>query len=303
MPSGNAGSGNGHVRSMTGFCRGRYMSGDVEVITEVRSVNHRFLDISLRVPRTYTCFEPQIRRIVSERIQRGKVDLSINRTCSRGGLMEVTLDYGLAERYHKCLVELRERLGLAGEITVSDILGLKEVIVPTEREEAVESEWPLVERSLSAALDALDETRRTEGASLWRDIEARLLAIAETVVVVRPLLDQVPALAKDRLAKRVQELTGGMELDPDRLLQEVALIADRADVTEELTRLESHVEQFLACGKQGSPLGRKLDFLLQELHREVNTLGSKSSYTDIASHVVNLKTEVEKIREQTQNLE
>jgi uncharacterized protein (TIGR00255 family) len=279
------------------------MSGDVEVITEVRSVNHRFLDISLRVPRTYTCFEPKIRRIVSERIQRGKIDLSITRSGSRGGLMDVTLDYGLAQRYHNCLVELRDKLGLSGGITVSDILALKEVVVPTEREEAVGLEWPLVEQSISSALDALDETRRAEGASLWRDIEARLLAIGETVLLVRPLLDQIPALAKERLAKRVQELTGGMELDQDRLLQEVALIADRADVTEELTRLESHVEQFLGCGKQGSPLGRKLDFLLQELHREVNTLGSKSSYTDIASHVVNLKTEVEKIREQTQNLE
>ncbi len=303
MPSGNAAPGNGYVRSMTGFGRGRHVDADVEVITEVRSVNHRFLDISLRVPRTYSCFEPQIRRIVSERIQRGKIDLTITRAGSRGGLMDVMLDYNLAGRYHTCLVELKEKLGLAGAITVSDILALKEVVVPTEREEAVEQEWPLVERSLFKALDALDEARTTEGASLWRDIEARLLAIGETVLVVRPIVDQVSALAKERLAKRVVELTGGMELDQDRLLQEVALIADRADVTEELTRLESHVDQFRSCGNQGSPLGRKLDFLLQELHREVNTLGSKSSYTDIALHVVNLKTEVEKIREQTQNLE
>ena len=145
--------------------------------------------------------------------------------------------------------------------------------------------------------------RRTEGAALWRDIESLLDRVRTTAGQISPLVHQVTAAAKLRLEKRVQELTGGLELDPERLLQEVALLADRSDVTEEITRLESHVDQFLSFGRQGSPLGRKLDFLLQELHREVNTVGAKSASTDIASLVVSIKADVERIREQTQNIE
>jgi uncharacterized protein (TIGR00255 family) len=145
--------------------------------------------------------------------------------------------------------------------------------------------------------------RVAEGAAMWRDIADRLSQVGELAGRIAPLVDQVTAAVKERLEKRVAELTGGMELDRDRLTQEVALMADRADVTEELTRLASHVKQFLAFGEQGSPLGRKLDFLLQELHREINTIGSKSASTEIATYVVRMKAELEKIREQTQNLE
>lgn len=294
---------NNTVRSMTGFGRGRHASSDVEVVTEVKAVNHRFLDISVRVPRMYGPLEPQVRKLVSERIGRGKIDLSITRVGGKGGVLEVVLDHGLAASFHRCLVELKDKYGLKGDITVSDMLTLKEVIVPLEKDQVIEQEWPLVRASMDAALDSLDDMRKTEGMALWSDIEKRLVSIRDTALLIAPLTDQVTEAAKERLAKRVNELSGGLELDPERLLQEVALMADKSDVTEELIRLQSHVEQFLACGRGGSPLGRKLDFLLQELHREVNTVGSKSASTDIASYVVELKTEVEKIREQTQNLE
>jgi uncharacterized protein (TIGR00255 family) len=201
------------------------------------------------------------------------------------------------------LVELKDTYGLKGDITVSDMLALKEIVVPLEKDQDIEQEWPFVQTSLHEALKALDEMRKTEGTALWKDIEKRLASIRNTAGLIAPLADQVTEVAKEKLAKRVHELTGGLELDQERLLQEVALMADRSDVTEELIRLQSHVDQFLACGQEGSPLGRKLDFLLQELHREVNTVGAKSASTDIASYVVGLKTEVEKIREQTQNLE
>lgn len=291
------------VKSMTGFGRGRAANGVMEVIAEVRSVNHRFLDVSVKLPRLYSAFEPRIRKLVSDWTQRGKLDVSISRAGGSGPVMDVALDYELAAKYHERLSELKHRLGLAHEITVSDMLSLKEIVLPMEKEEGIEKELPLVESSLREALTALDGMRKAEGASVWRDIEARLMEIRETSARILPLASQVSVAAKERLEKRVRELTGGIELDPDRLIQEVALIADRADVTEEVTRLESHVDQFLAFGRQGSPLGRKLDFLLQELHREVNTIGSKSASTDIAAFVVVMKTEVEKIREQTQNLE
>lgn len=294
---------NGAIRSMTGFGRGRRVEALVEVVAEVRSVNHRFLDVSVKVPRIYSSFEPSIRKIVSEAVHRGKVDVAITRSGGMGSVVDVTLDYDLAQRYHTCLLELRERLGLTGAISISDMLTLREIIPPVEKEGEIEKELPLVEGSVREALDSLEVMRQTEGAFVWKDIEARLIAIRETADKIAPLAHQVPAAARERLEKRVKELTGGIELDPDRLLQELALIADRADVTEELTRLRSHVDQFLSFGTEGSPVGRKLDFLLQELHREVNTIGSKSTSTDIASHVVLMKTELEKIREQTQNLE
>jgi uncharacterized protein (TIGR00255 family) len=291
------------VKSMTGFGRGRSTRGGVEVVTEIRAVNHRFLDISFKLPKTYGCFESAIRRIVSETIKRGKVDVSVTRTGGKGCLMEVVLDLDLARNYYKCLEELKERFHLSGEITVSDMLTLKEMVMPMEKDENIEAEWPIVEASLRRALDAFDQMRAAEGTVLWRDIEEMLLSIRNTIGLIAPLVDQVTSAAKEKLEKRVQELTGGMELDEDRLVQEVALIADRSDVSEEITRLESHIEQFLSSGRQGSPLGRKLDFLLQELHREVNTIGSKSASTEIATKVVSMKADVEKIREQTQNLE
>jgi uncharacterized protein (TIGR00255 family) len=288
---------------MTGFGRGRSANGDLEVIAEIRAVNHRFLDVSLRVPRMYSAFEPGIRKDISDSMNRGKLDVVITRNGGKGSLVQVNLDESLAAGYYACLLRMKERFSLAGDITLSDMLNLKDVVVPVEKEDALEQEWPLVRNSVLEALRSLDEMRMVEGATLWRDIETRLMFIRDTANAVAPIVGQVAVVAKERLAKRVQELTGGLQLDQDRLMQEVALIADRCDVTEELTRLDSHVEQFLNTGKEGSPLGRKLDFLLQELHREVNTLGSKSVSTDIASHVVTMKTELEKIREQTQNIE
>lgn len=293
----------GSVRSMTGFGRGRHSAGDVEVVAEIRAVNHRFLDISLRVPKIYACFEPEIRKLVSSEVHRGKVDVTVSRTGGKSAFMDVMLDEHLAAGYYGCLKELKEKLSLGGDITLADMLTLKEIVVPIEREEAIEQERVLVEASLKQALGAMGEMKEAEGAALWRDIEARLLAIRDTARLIEPLADQVTVAAKERLERRIAELTGGLELERDRLLQEVALLADRSDVTEELTRLASHVDQFLAFGKEGSPLGRKLDFLLQELHREVNTVGSKAASTEISSHVVAMKAEVEKIREQTQNIE
>ena len=294
---------NGYVKSMTGFGRSSGSLGDVEVVAEIRAVNHRFLDIFIRVPKSYNSFEPQIRKTISETANRGKFEVMILRSGGRVGLTDVMLDYELAEKFHNMLLELKRRLNLGGEITVSDLLSLKEIVAPVDRLESFDHEWPIVEKCLRQAMSSLEDMRRTEGATLWRDIESRLVNIKDSIDAISPLVEQIGSEAKCRLERRVRDIAGGIELDDDRMIQELALIAERSDITEELTRLQSHVEQFLSFGKEGSPLGRKLDFLLQELHREVNTLGSKSASTDISSHVVNMKTEVEKIREQTQNIE
>ncbi|MBI5250809.1 MAG: YicC family protein [Desulfomonile tiedjei] len=303
MHVGAIGDSTGPIKSMTGFGRGRSGIGEVEVVTEIRAVNHRFLDVSVKLPKAYNCFEPQVRKIVSEIIHRGKFDVMVTRVAGKSGLIEVALDEPLAAAYYGCLTGLKDKFGLSGDITVSDMLTLKDIIVPAEKEDQIEREWPLIEESLRNAIESLDQMRRAEGAALWNDIVKRLTSIRENVSLIAPLVDQVVASAKERLERRVKELSGGLDLDSDRLAQEVALIADRADVTEELTRLKSHVEQFINFFTEGSPLGRKLDFLLQEINREVNTLGSKSASTEIASHVVFMKSELEKIREQTQNIE
>lgn len=291
------------IKSMTGFGRGRYSEGAVEVVTEIRAVNHRFLDMFVKLPKLYSYFEPQIRKIVSEKISRGKFEITITRTGAKGRLTELLVDYDLADRYHQCLTELKRRYNLGGEIAVSDMLTLKEIVSSADSADELELESELVEKSVRTALDSLDEMRKAEGFVLWKDIETHLISISETIDLITPLVDQVSSEVRVRLEKKVREMTGGLEIDDDRMLQELVLIAERSDVSEELIRLKSHVEQFLAFGKEGSPLGRKLDFLLQELHREVNTLGAKSASTDISSHVVHIKTEVEKIREQTQNIE
>jgi len=288
---------------MTGFGYGRKVLGEVEIKTEIRSVNHRFLDTSVRMPRTYSLFEPEVRKIVSNSVQRGKLDIVVTRTGGTGSLVDVVLDRALASAYFNCLSQLKEHFRLAGDITVSDMMRLSDIIVPQERQEAIQVEWQALGESLYQALAALDSMKRTEGAALWHDIKPRLLTINATADDIGPLVNQVTVAVKERLEKRVLDLTGGLELDRERLLQEVALLADRADVTEELTRLKSHVQQFLSLGNEGSPVGRKMDFLLQELHREINTIGSKSASTEIAHRVVIMKTELEKIREQIQNIE
>lgn len=303
MVAGTPGSLPGVIRSMTGFGRARNVADDLEVLVEVRSVNHRFLDISIRMPKCYNCFENEIRKTISDSMDRGRVELAITRTGTKGSLIDVVLDEGLAKNYHACLSALKERFQLAGEISVSDMLTLKDMISTVEKEGIIDQEWPLLETTLRNALSDLDSMKRSEGAAMWRDMEARLESIVNSANLVAPMVNEVTLAVKDRLDRRVKELTGGMELDRDRLLQEVALLAERSDVTEELTRLKSHVEQFGVAGKEGSPLGRKLDFLLQELQREINTLGSKSASTGIAVHVVKMKAELEKIREQTQNIE
>jgi uncharacterized protein (TIGR00255 family) len=303
MQTGTSGNSRGVIKSMTGFGRGRDAIGDVEVVTEIRAVNHRFLEISVKLPRSYYCFEPEVKKIVGKNVSRGKFDISITRSGGKGSLIDIILDENLAVNYFNCLTRMKQKLGLSTEISISDMLTLKDLVVPVEIPEGIEKERPLVENSLVKALNSLDQMRTSEGAVLWKDIENRLDWISETTRQIEGFVGQVTVAARDKFEKRIKELVGGIELDADRLLLEAALMADRSDVTEELTRLHSHITQFRSFGESGSPLGRKLDFLLQEIQREVNTLGSKSGSTEIAAYVVGMKSELEKIREQTQNIE
>ncbi len=290
------------IRSMTGFGAGRGASGGEEIAIELRSVNQKFCEVKARLPRELAALEPGLVRQVKDRLARGGIDLSMRRA-GPGGAMAPRVDVALAEAYARAYAELRARLGLEEPLRLADIAAAEGVIRLDERETDLEAARTAAEKALGSALEALLAMREREGQALAADLEARLATVLSLVGQVEVLAPQAVEHHRARLAERVRELTQGMPLDPGRLAQEVALLADRTDVAEEITRLRSHIGQArqLLVGKE--PSGRKLDFLVQEMHREVNTIGSKSQHAELSGLVVSLKVEVERMREQVQNVE
>ncbi|HSN89759.1 MAG TPA: YicC/YloC family endoribonuclease [Anaeromyxobacteraceae bacterium] len=290
------------IRSMTGFGSGRGTAGAEQAEVEVRSVNHKFIEVKARLPRELSALEVEVARAVKERLARGGVDVTVRRV-SAGGALAPRVDVALAEAYAAAFREMKERLALAGEVGVSDVIAAEGVVRLEERETNLGEARAAVSAALSAALDALGAMRAREGEALARDLEGRLGAVEALVARVTELSPRAVEIHRARLAERVAELTRGVPLDPGRLEQEVALLADRTDVVEETTRLASHLAQARALLASGEPAGRRLDFLVQEMHREANTIGSKSQSGEISAVVVSLKAEIERMREQVQNVE
>jgi uncharacterized protein (TIGR00255 family) len=287
---------------MTGFGAGHGASGGEELDVEVRSVNHKFCEVKIRAPRELAALELDAAKAVKERLARGGVEVSLRRPGPAGGLAP-RVDVALAESYARAFAEIAARLGLSGGPTLADVLGADGVVRLEERAVDVEAARLALREALGAALDALVAMRAREGEALGKDLSGRLAHVEELVGRVAELVPAAIAAHEARLQERVQELARGVTLDPARLAQEIAILADRTDVTEEITRLRSHVGQVRALLSSGEPAGRKLDFLVQEMHREVNTIGSKSQSAEIATAVVEMKAEVERMREQVQNVE
>jgi len=289
---------------MTGFGAGRAQAGGDTVAVELRSVNGKFCDVRSHLPRDLAALEPVVAKIVKARVARGVVDVSVRREAP-GSIRGATprVDVPLAAAYAKALREMRSELGLEGDVTVHDLVGLEGVVGLAEPSLDPGPAAECLERALSAALDALEEMRRREGEALARDLIARLVAIEKGASAIGAAAPQSVEGYRDRLAARVAELSRGMPADPARLAQEVAFFADRVDVAEELTRLASHLAQIRALIGSDAPVGRRLEFLLQEVNREVNTIGSKSQHAGIAAQVVELKAELERMREQIANVE
>ncbi len=290
------------IRSMTGFGAGRGAAGAEALDVEVRSVNHKFCEVKVRLPRELAALEHDALKVVKERLARGGVDVSIRRGGPAGGLAP-RVDLALAEAYARAFEELRARLGLPGGATLADVAAADGVLRLDEPALELDAARAALRSALGQALDALVAMRASEGEALARDLTGRLDGIEALVARAAALVPQTVEHHRVRLAERVEELTRGIALDPARLAQEVALFADRTDVTEEVTRLGSHLAQARALLRGGEPAGRKLDFLVQEMHREVNTIGSKSQSAEIAAIVVTAKAEVERMREQVQNVE
>jgi uncharacterized protein (TIGR00255 family) len=287
---------------MTGFGAGRGASGTEELDVEVRSVNHKFCEVKVRAPRELGALEIDAAKLVKERLARGGVDVAIRRPGGSTGLAP-RIDLALAESYARAFREIQARLGLGGEVRLADVVGADGVVRLEERTIDLDAAREALRRALGAALDALVEMRAREGQALARDLGGRLDLLEGLVGRVEALGPQALEHHRARLAERVQELARGVPVDPARLEQELVLLADRTDVTEEVTRLRSHLAQARALLKLAEPAGRKLDFLVQEMHREVNTIGSKSQSAELGAVVVSMKAEIERMREQVQNVE
>ncbi len=290
------------MQSMTGYGRCVAAEDGREMTVEVKSVNHRFLDTSCRLPRSIGFLDDAVRRGVSERLSRGHVDVFVNYVNHRQDAKTVQVDAQLACSYKKALSELAEALGQKNEISLAEYAKLPDVLSVVESDEDQDVVLSLFERTLSGALDSLCAMRQREGENLRNDVLVKIDAIDALRAEIALRAPHVVEEYRDRLAQRLSALLEG-EIDEARFATEVAIFADRAAIDEELVRLESHIAQIRSTVELAEPVGRKLDFLVQELNREVNTIGSKASDAEIAKCVVEAKGEIEKLREQVQNIE
>lgn len=289
--------------SMTGFGVGRVVDQQINVVVEVRTVNHRYFEPYIRLPRGYMALEEKIRAEVAKVIRRGRVEISvlIEDFTLRG--RTVTLDSRLLRSYHVAVNEAKELVPVEGELTVAALVAVPELFQIRESPVDPESVWPWVGKALGQALEAVVQMRRAEGARLQEDILGRLSVFAQCVEDIATRAPAVVEAYRARLVQRLAEWHRDVTVDENRLSAEVALMAERSNIDEEIVRLRSHIAAFESTCAADDPVGRKLDFLLQEMNREINTIGSKASDGEIAGYVVDAKAELEKMREQVQNIE
>lgn len=295
-------------KSMTGFAQATGEYNGFALRIRLRSVNHRFLDLHVRLPEGFESFEPHIRQRVRERLRRGHVDVVLN--CEAAGPAAVRVNQELAAAYLRAAEELRNRFNLAAEPALGEILRLPGVITSAvlPAEEKLEELGARVLACLEQALERLDQMRAAEGRALAEEMHRHLHHIAACVAQIEPLAEKLLPVYARRLEARVRDLLGGAMLDPARLAQEVALLAERSDIAEELARLRSHLQQFEQLLAQSGDIGKKLDFLLQEMQREANTMLSKTPGVEqeglaITELALEVKSQIEKLREQVQNVE
>lgn len=296
------------LKSMTGYAQAQIAADGVGLRISIRAVNHRFLDLHLRVPEGFEPLEPRIRQIVRDRVRRGHLDVMLRYELA--GPAAVAVNQEVAAAYLRAAEELRKQYGVKSETDIASILRLPGVIgsAAVSSDDEIARLEPAMSACLHEALDKLDQMRALEAVALRDDMSARLATIARNAGRVSALAEQArPAFAR-RLEARLKELLGDMQIDPARLAQEAAIAAERSDVSEELARLASHVSQFQSLLASASDVGKKLDFLLQEMQREANTLlsktpGNEAESLEITELALGIKAEIEKIREQVQNIE
>ncbi|MCI8847995.1 MAG: YicC family protein [Oscillibacter sp.] len=292
------------IKSMTGYGRARETRNNRDITVEIRAVNNRYLDCVVKLPRLYAFAEDAVKQCVQQSVSRGKVDVFITVDASAAGVTKVTVNRDLAGEYAAALNELAEVCGpTAYKVTPEVLARFPDVLTVTKSDEDLDTIRADLCAVLEEALSAFRAMREVEGAKLAEDIGSRLTTIETLTGQVEARSPETVAEYRRKLTARMQEVLQNVSIDPQRILTEAAIYADKVAVDEETVRLRSHVAQFRTMLEAGEPIGRKMDFLIQEINREANTIGSKCSNVSIAQMVVNLKAEVEKIREQVQNVE
>jgi uncharacterized protein (TIGR00255 family) len=291
------------LKSMTAYGRAESTRSDLEYIVEIRSVNHRYREIALKLPQSLLPFEDIVRSLVSERVRRGRVDISVQLKGNgeKGVMLELNLP--VVKAYRDILNALKQELGSEQPLDLSLFSQIKDAIIIRQYGMDLERIEPDLRVVIDEAFYSWEEMRIGEGKAIERDFLERLDTIRGYVGDIRQRAEQASTWYRDKLIQRINKLEKSIEIDEDRLMQEVAFMAEKADITEELIRIESHLDQFTKYMAQDDAVGRRLDFLLQEINREVNTIGSKAADSLISHLVVEIKAELEKLREQTQNVE
>jgi uncharacterized protein (TIGR00255 family) len=292
------------VASMTGFGRAEVNKNGITVSTEVRSVNSRYLDVTLRLPRNFSLREKEIKDIVRSYLNRGNLNMIVKIEHNSNDIVPLKVNKAAAKSYYKLLNEIRKSVKLREHVKLEHLLTFSDVLEPVEEEETDETEWELLQESVRQALESLNAMRAQEGSELAADLEKRIRWMDETLNEVEKLSKERIPEERKNLHERIAELIEDkFTIDQNRLELEIALLVDKLDVTEECVRYRSHNKYFLEALNKNEAAGRKLNFLVQEMNREANTIGSKSSDATIAHLIVGLKEELEKIREQLQNIE
>lgn len=291
------------IRSMTGYGRRQVPWQDGAVTVEIRSVNHRFLEVACRLPRTLSHLEETCKKVIQQLCARGRVDLTVSVQGGKGRAASISLDQGLAKQYHRALLTLKKSLKLRGSIDVALVAGLRDVVSVSDQPAEDPKLAQLVEKLVGQAAKDLLEMRKREGTALAKDMNERISTLREFRLEVERRAPRAVQEIFDRMKLRVEKLLEGGTADLPRLHQELAIYADRGDITEELVRLDSHMIQFEQQLNRAESVGKTMDFLVQEMGREVNTIGSKANDAEIAATVVKMKAELERIKEQVQNVE
>ena len=291
------------IKSMTGYGRAQHTTNGMDITIEIRSVNHRYYEFSSRITRGYGFLEEKIKGYLHSRICRGKVDVTVEIQQVDDVCAEVLVNHSLAQGYVNALHELAERYGIRDDLTASALARYPDILTVRKAEESEDKIWASVRPVLREAADRFVAMREAEGARLTADVQSRMRAILTNVGNVEKRSPQTVEAYKERLLQRINELVGDVQIDPQRILTEAAIFADRIAVAEETVRIRSHIAEMTEMLESDGGIGRKLDFIVQELNREANTIGSKAQDAQIAHIVIDMKAEIEKIREQVQNIE
>jgi uncharacterized protein (TIGR00255 family) len=292
------------IKSMTAFGRAEKTVEGRTFIVEIRSLNSRYGEVIVRMPPQFLSLEGQIKKLVTTRISRGRVEVMIKVKNGSQAVSDIRVNIPLAKAYYGALCELNETLQIKEKVGLQTLISMQGIIMVTESEEDSEKTWSLLSSCILEALESIEAMRISEGMAIYQDFRKRLQSVEEDLSRIKRFATSILLQYQNRLKERIATLTQGtVEVDPNRLAQEAAFLADKSDITEEIVRAESHLKQFRSMIESEGATGRALDFLLQELNREVNTIGSKGGDAQLSQIVVGLRSELEKLREQVQNIE